>query len=35
MVTRYEKAKALKPEDFKQIIGVKLETFEAMLEILV
>ena len=34
-MTRYEKAMALKPEDFKQLIGVKYETFEAMLEILV
>ena len=35
MMTRYEKATALKAEDFKQIIGVKHETFAAMLEILV
>ena len=34
-MTRYEKTMALKPEDFKQLIGVKHETFEAMLEILV
>jgi hypothetical protein len=33
-ITRYEKAMGLNPEDFKQIIGVRHETFEAMLEIL-
>ena len=32
MMTQYEKATALKPKDFKQIIGVKHETFVAMLE---
>ena len=35
MVTRYDKANALNPKDFKQIIGVKRESFKAMLEILV
>ena len=34
-MTLYEKAMALKSEDFKQIIGVEHETFAAMLEILV
>jgi len=34
MLTRYERAIVLKPVDFKQIIGVKHETFGAMLEIL-
>ena len=29
---RYEKAMTLKEEDFKQIIGVKKDTFEIMLE---
>ena len=31
-MTRYEKAKRLKAEDFKQIIGVKRETYDSMLE---
>ena len=31
-MTRYEKATRLKAEDFKQIIGVKRETYEEMLE---
>jgi hypothetical protein len=31
---RYEKASKLKEADFKQIIGVKKETYEAMLEVL-
>jgi len=31
-MTRYEKTKKLKEEDFKQIIGVKRETYEEMLE---
>jgi hypothetical protein len=31
-MTRYEKAGKLKAEDFKQIIGVKKETYETMLE---
>ena len=35
METQYKKAMELKAEDFKQIIGVKRETYEAMLEILV
>jgi len=33
-MTRYEKAAKLKPEDFKQIIGVKRETFDEMVEVL-
>ena len=33
-MTRYEKAKKLKALDFKQIIGVTPETFEAMLTII-
>ena len=31
-MTRYEKAAKLKDKDFKQIIGVQKETYEAMLE---
>ena len=31
-MTRYEKAKRLKDTDFKQIIGVRKETYESMLE---
>jgi len=31
-LTRYEKAAKLKDKDFKQIIGVQKETYEAMLE---
>ena len=31
---RYEKTKRLSDEDFKQIIGVKRETFDAMIEVL-
>ena len=31
---RYEKALELSNEDFKQVIGVKKETFEVMVEIL-
>ena len=31
---RYEKTKRLSNEDFKQIIGVKRETFDAMVEVL-
>ena len=31
---RYEKATKLKPEDFKQIIGVKRETFDEMTKVL-
>ena len=31
---RYEKALELSDEDFKQVIGVKKETFDAMVEIL-
>ena len=30
-MTRYEKTKKLKEEDFKQIIGIKRETYEEML----
>jgi hypothetical protein len=33
-MTRYEKAKALKREDFKQIIGVLPETYADMLDVL-
>ena len=33
-VDRYEKTKRLSDEDFKQIIGVKRETFDAMVEVL-
>ena len=33
-MTRYEKAMKLKPEDFKQIIGVRPETFKDMLVVL-
>jgi len=33
-MTRYEKAMKLKNEDFKQLIGVKKQTYEKMLEIL-
>jgi hypothetical protein len=33
-MTRYEKAMGLNPEDFKQVIGVRRETFEATLELL-
>ena len=33
-MTRYEKAAKLKPEDFKQTIGVKRETFDEMVEVL-
>ena len=33
-VTRYEKSKRLKPEDFKQIIGVKPNIFEEMVNVL-
>ena len=33
-MTRYEKAVKLKETDFKQIIGVKKETYKAMLEVL-
>jgi hypothetical protein len=33
-LARYEKALKLSDEDFKQVIGVKKETFEAMVEIL-
>lgn len=33
-MTRYEKAMGLKIEDFKQLIGVKPETFDDMLEVL-
>jgi predicted HTH transcriptional regulator len=33
-MNHYEKTKKLKDEDFKQIIGVKRETFSAMVEIL-
>ncbi len=33
-MTRYEKAKKLKANDFKQLFGVAYETFEAMIEIL-
>jgi hypothetical protein len=33
-MNRYEKAKKLGGEDFKQIIGVKKETFDAMVEVL-
>lgn len=33
-MTRYEKASKLKVADFKQIIGVQKEAFDAMVEIL-
>jgi len=33
-MNHYEKTKKLKDEDFKQIIGVKRETFAAMVEVL-
>jgi hypothetical protein len=33
-MNRYEKAKRLQDEDFKQIIGVAKETFDAMADIL-
>jgi len=33
-MTRYEKASRLKDTDFKQIIGIRKETFDAMVEIL-
>jgi hypothetical protein len=33
-MNRYEKAKKLQDEDFKQIIGVAKETFDAMADIL-
>ena len=33
-LNRYEKASKLSNEDFKQVIGVKKETFEIMVEIL-
>jgi hypothetical protein len=33
-LARYEKALKLSDEDFKQVIGVKKETFEVMVEIL-
>ncbi|MBD2501131.1 hypothetical protein [Anabaena azotica] len=29
----YEQVKSLKPEDFKRLCGVRLETFKQMLEI--
>jgi len=32
---RYEKASKLSNEDFKQVIGVKKETFDVMVEILI
>jgi len=34
-MNHYEKTKRLNDEDFKQIIGVKRETFAAMIEVLV
>ena len=34
-MTRYEKTKKLKPEDFKQLIGVKSDTFEEMTDVLI
>jgi hypothetical protein len=33
-MNRYEKATKLSDKDFKQIIGVQRETFEAMLDVL-
>jgi hypothetical protein len=33
-LVRYEKALELSDKEFKQVIGVKKETFEAMVEIL-
>jgi hypothetical protein len=33
-MTRYEKAKQLKPADFKQIIGITPATYEDMLEVI-
>jgi hypothetical protein len=34
ILTRYEKASKLKAEDFKQLIGIKGETFDDMVEVL-